>query len=287
MKTQPIPTRFRAGSRALWLFFTLGSMVIPSAAYGHDFWLEAANYRPEPGDAAFFWLEVGEEFKGSPVARLDRRIERFWATGPQGLEVPLVGLQGRDPAAILRPTEEGIYQVAYLGRPQPHHLSEERFESYLREEGLDEMVRRRQEKGGEQKVIRERFVRCAKSLLQVGSAPRGTTTHPPADLPLDLQVDRSALSKERPLPVRLLFQGRPLKGALVTAIPKGEPTAAIRGRTREDGRVDLPLDRPGPWLVKSVHMEVAPLGSGADYLSWWASLTFEIDPGRIAEAKSR
>lgn len=53
------------------------------------------------------------------------------------------------------------------------------------------------------------------------------------------------------LPVRILFQGRPLEGVLDLAA----------GRT---------------WLVKAVHMLPAPAGSGADWESLWASLTFEI-----------
>jgi hypothetical protein len=35
------------------------------------------------------------------------------------------------------------------------------------------------------------------------------------------------------------------------------------------------------WLVKAVHMIEAPAGSNADWLSYWASLTFEM-PGKVA-----
>jgi len=36
------------------------------------------------------------------------------------------------------------------------------------------------------------------------------------------------------------------------------------------------LDRPGLWLIKAVHMVPAPEGSGAEWESLWASLTFEL-----------
>jgi hypothetical protein len=42
------------------------------------------------------------------------------------------------------------------------------------------------------------------------------------------------------------------------------------------GRASLVLDRPGLWLVKAVHMVPAPEGSGAEWESLWASLTFEL-----------
>ena len=78
------------------------------------------------------------------------------------------------------------------------------------------------------------------------------------------------------LPVRVLRQGEPLAGALVTAYPHGEPSRPVRGRSDEDGRVKLRLPRPGPWLIKTVHMERIEDGEKADWQSWWASLTFEL-----------
>jgi uncharacterized GH25 family protein len=76
------------------------------------------------------------------------------------------------------------------------------------------------------------------------------------------------------LPVRLLYEGRPLAGALVVARERDDPNAQIDLRSDADGRVMLPLSRDGEWLVKAVHMRPAPADSGADWESLWASLTF-------------
>jgi hypothetical protein len=40
--------------------------------------------------------------------------------------------------------------------------------------------------------------------------------------------------------------------------------------------VSFKLPQDGMWLVKAVHMIEAPAGSGAQWASFWASLTFEL-----------
>jgi hypothetical protein len=76
--------------------------------------------------------------------------------------------------------------------------------------------------------------------------------------------------------VRLLFRDQPLEGALVVALPKDAPEKKVEARTDSSGRVVLELGAGRTWLVKTVHMVEAPAGSGADWESLWASLTFEI-----------
>jgi uncharacterized GH25 family protein len=74
----------------------------------------------------------------------------------------------------------------------------------------------------------------------------------------------------------LLYHGAPLAGAKVAALPKDQPSRQIAARTDAQGRVRLVLDRPGVWLVKAVHMIPAPPGTGAEWESFWASLTFAL-----------
>jgi uncharacterized GH25 family protein len=79
------------------------------------------------------------------------------------------------------------------------------------------------------------------------------------------------------LPVRLTYQNRPLAGALVVAMNRLNPSEKLSARTDSDGRVRLRLRPGGMWLIKSVHMIPAPAGSGAEWASFWASLTFGAD----------
>jgi hypothetical protein len=36
------------------------------------------------------------------------------------------------------------------------------------------------------------------------------------------------------------------------------------------------------WLIKAVHMVPAPAGTNAEFMSFWASLTFEAEAGNRA-----
>ena len=82
------------------------------------------------------------------------------------------------------------------------------------------------------------------------------------------------------MPIRLLYQGRPLEGALVVAVPQDTRTPR-QARTDRDGRVTLSL-YDGVWLIKAVHMVPAPAGSGADWESLWASLTFKATKVQVS-----
>jgi hypothetical protein len=78
------------------------------------------------------------------------------------------------------------------------------------------------------------------------------------------------------LAVRLLYEGRPLAGALVMALNKSAPNEVQRIRSGPDGRAEFNLHRGGLWLVKAVHMVPAAAQAPEDWRSYWASLTFEL-----------
>jgi uncharacterized GH25 family protein len=92
------------------------------------------------------------------------------------------------------------------------------------------------------------------------------------------EADPYALAAGGELPVRLLYQDKPLAGALVVAFSKERPEEKVTARSDAEGRVRLRLARPGIWLVKAVHMVEPSQEAGADWESLWASMTFEA-PG--------
>ncbi len=245
-------------------------------AMAHDFWIEPSAYSSMPGGAIAVHLRVGEGFKGDPVPRKSERIERFILVGPEG-EVPIEGAEGADPAGYVRPGEPGLHVAAYRGRRSSIELEAGKFEAYLKEEGLDRIIALRAERGESGKPGREVYSRCAKSLIGVGDRPEGGFDRV-VGLPLELvpEKDPFLLELGSNLPVRLFLDGKPLAGALIVAMDRGDPQRRIQARSDAEGRVRLRLDRDGVWLVKTVHMHPAPPDTGADWESLWASLTFEV-----------
>jgi uncharacterized GH25 family protein len=78
----------------------------------------------------------------------------------------------------------------------------------------------------------------------------------------------------------LTYNGRPLAGALVIAMNRQHPSEKASLRSDMDGRVRFRLKEPGMWLIKAVHMIPAPAGANADWVSFWASSTFELGTPR-------
>jgi hypothetical protein len=297
-----------------WLAAAAGALVLavwPRALYAHDFWIEATPARPEVGGRVAVRLRVGEHLRGEPLTRSAARIERFVAVGPAG-ERAIPGIEGADPAGHLLVAEPGLHLLGYRSRRSHVVLPPDTFEAYLAEEGLDHVRAARAARGTSGTPGREVFSRCAKALVPVVATPGEARTGPvlperadvaadgagssihaaaPASSPapspgghdrvlgltLELvpEADPHALAPGAELPLRLLYEGRPLAGALVVAMRRGDPAARVSARTGAAGRVALALAAPDFWLVKAVHMVPAPAGVDAEWESLWASLTFD------------
>ncbi len=256
---------------AAWLLAPAGG------AAAHDFWIEPSLFRPAPGEKIAVRLRVGDTFPGEAVPRWPERIERFVLVGPAG-EAEVLGLPRMDPAGFVVAAEPGLHLLVYDSNHARLTLEGDRFEQHLAEQGLERVSALRKERGESAKTAREIYSRCAKALLQVGKKEAGQGGHD-RRLGLELELvplaDPYTLAGGGPLPLLLLYQGKPLAGARVEArTPAG--AAPVSGRTDADGRLVLSLPGPGFWLVKAVHMVEAPAGKDADWESFWASLTFEV-----------
>jgi len=259
-------------NRAFALAVLLATLGV-RAAVAHDFWIEPSTFRPAVPSQLTVALRVGQDFRGEPVPRDDRKIDRFVLADPAGESV-IPGLPGTDPAGFVRIEHPGLAIIGYRSRRTPIELEPEKFEKYLAEEGLERVSKARAERGETGKPGKEVYSRCAKSLVLAGGGPIAGFDRP-LGFTLEL-VPEKLVEKPGELPVRLLYDGRPLEGALVVAIHRDESEKKISSRTGRDGRARLLLARAGAWLVKAVHMVPAPKETGADWESLWASLTFEI-----------
>ncbi len=242
----------------------------------HDFWIEPSTFTPKLGSLAQIRLMIGEDFMGDPLPRDPSHIEEFLLAGPGG-ESPIVGLSGSEPAGYIRFQQPGFYVIGYRSRARSITLEADQFQSYLAEEGLEAIVRQRARDGKTQQSAREMFSRCAKSLV-VASQIESEAADLRLGFTLELVAEKNpySLTDGQALPVRLLYEDRPLEGARIVALSKEKPANKLIVRSDPEGRVLLHLSRRRTWLVKAVHMVPAPKGSGADWESLWASLTFKI-----------
>ena len=239
----------------------------------HDFWIEPESFRPAIGRKVPVHLYVGMDFKGDPAPYIPEWFERYVYVNAQG-EKPVPGLPGDDPAGTVPITAAGLTVIGY--RSTKFSVSfdtAEEFEKYLIKEGLERNLALLNKGQPSQGKITENYSRCAKALVMNGTAAT------PADRVLgfriELVAEKSPYAGTGPVPFRLLYENRPLAGALVVAFNKATPLDKLKARTDPDGRVIFDIKRRGTWLVTAVHMIPAPRGSEAQWESIWASLSFE------------
>jgi hypothetical protein len=210
-------------------------------------------------------LLVGQEFTGDPVPRVSSQIERFVVRDSAG-ERNVAGFEGRDPAGFVRMENGTGAVVGYRSKPAFLSMPPEKFEQYLRDEGLDGVLATRAQRGESKQPSREIYSRCAKTLLGIADF-----SHP---LGFRLELTPESLAANRVV-VRLDYDSHPLANALVIAMHRDDPSLRIPVRSDAHGRAAFSLPKQGVWLIKSVHMIDAPPSSGAEWESLWASLTFE------------
>jgi uncharacterized GH25 family protein len=246
-------------------------MLAPLTA--HDFWIQPSAHRARSGDLVKVRLMVGERGKGEGLKRNPDRYHRFSALMGDR-ETSLTGLDGADPAGFFRPQSDGLMTLVYAGKPSRLELPAIKFEAYLREEGLTQIIAARQSAGRSTAPGRERFVRSAKALVQVGDHHDGWDR--PSGLRLEFipQQDPFLVKVGESLSVNVRLDGQAISGLRVTAI--AEDGTTLETRTDEQGRAAIRLDRTGRWIFKAVHMLPVTDDPTVDWESLWASLTFQI-----------
>lgn len=254
--------------------------LLARGAQAHDFWIAPSSFRPEVGARVDVQLQVGEHLRGELVARNPERIRLFVARSFDGAEHEIPGVDGKTPAGYWKPKSAGAATIVYRSKPSLLALEAPKFESYLRDEGLERIVELRAQRGHATKPGRERYSRCVKSLAWVGAEPpeSAASIDAPLGLPFELCIAENpyALRPGADLSVLVTFEGTPVEGVLVGCASKAAPEREVRKRSDAEGRVRFPLDRAGLWLVRAVHMAPCPDTAEADWESFWASVTFEL-----------
>lgn len=248
------------------------SLLSASEALAHDFWIEPSTFRPPAGMTVSVRLYVGQNFVGDPVPRLSQNIAQFFIR-QNGEDISIGGADRIDPAGILRAEGRETGVIGYRSVGSSSELPPGRFEDYLRQHGLDAVLKERGKRGERAKPGRERFYRYAKALL-TGPHPSAAATAP-IGFAYEIVPNADPTAICGPLRARVLYNGKPLAGALVEALLRSDPSVRQTTRSDAQGGFTFTLPRDGVWLIKSVHMVRAGYFADADWDSLWASLTFE------------
>jgi uncharacterized GH25 family protein len=242
----------------------------------HDMWIEPTTFTPSVGQIVSVRLRVGQDLLGDPLVLDPSLVKEFLVRDADGRR-PVVRRDGGDPAGLLRVAMPGLLVIGYRSNPSAIEMAADKFNQYLKEEGLDAVSAVRASRSESGSAARELFSRCAKSLVFSGS-PSDAQSDRALGFTLELVAERNpyALRPDQDLPVRLMYENRPLAGALVVAMNRLNPAEKLAARTDKDGRVRFKLRQGGMGMIKAVHMVPAAAGTHAEWVSFWASLTFDM-----------
>jgi len=261
--------------------FLIPLLALPAMA--HSLYLMPQKFRTAPGDTLVLSIQNGDSFPegdGAPV--LQRLRDCVLVSVRNSTAIADLRIEGKAAQATTRTGGAGTYWLAVRTIPNFLTLDPAAFETYLKEEGLDAALRYRAEHGESGKPSRELYSKFAKSLV-VASAPDGAWSkvlgHEFEFIP---DADPAALKPGGALPVRLLWRGQPAAGIQVESAwaAGGANGVAVVGRTDREGRISVPIDRAGKWRLHAVTMERTTGSKEADWVSFWASMTFEVTEPR-------
>lgn len=269
----------RAPGNAAWRRWLAGACLasLSGTLAAHDFWVEPHRFTADVGDHIQIQLYEGQRLRGVTLPFIPHWFSRFELIDPQGARA-IHSDMGDDPAALIRVRNPGSNWVLYRSNRNVVALEADKFHSYLRDEGLEFVIALREAAGQSELPVREYYSRCAKSLITVGAGPPAQAGAMDFGMTLELVPlsDPAALRPGEPLALWVRYRDDPLPGALVVAFRRDEPEQIVAGRTDAKGRVSLPLEKSGIWLVKVVHMIPVEDDPTAEWESFWASMTFAV-----------
>lgn len=257
-------------------FLLIVAMVL--AAEAHEFWLKPQKFYFAQGEEVKIDLMVGENFQGEfwdMTRHQVVKLELFNSFGKQDLTKQVKPTKGKNVA--LKLAAEGTHLFALESNAAFIELEAEKFNDYLREDGLDNMLQRRTDRAELALPARELYTRYSKLIVQSGGKTddvykrRVGLKH--EIIPLN---NPSVLRSGDYMECRVVFKNEPAKHQLVKVWNFiGNRIFLQNIYTENDGTLKFPISNSGPWMVSTVRMEVSD-NVQADYESSWASLVFGI-----------
>lgn len=257
-------------------------LLATTALWGHDLFLRLDEYFVQPHTDVRA-LVLNGTFRKSEAAVTRNRLRSLDLAGPQQvvkLDTAAWSPSGDTTVLTLRTGEAGTYLVGASLLPRFIALSAQDFNSYLRSDGLPDVLAERRRSNTLGRPARELYQKHVKAVFQVGEMRTSgfdrVLDYPaeivPLDNPYTLRIGGS-------LRVRALVESRAVGNQLVIwggRSPNGSRIAQRSVRTDSTGVARITALGSGIWYVKFIHMVPAPAGDSVDYHSKWATLTFAV-----------
>lgn len=258
-----------------------GWLAVAGGLLAHDLYLMPETFTPGGAGPLRVVFQNGDDFPegGAPVQpgrlRNARLVSRVGAAAFEQITA-----EEKRTVARVRLPAAGIGILTASTVPNFIELEAAKFTEYLTHENLTETIAWRAAHGEATKAGRERYSKYVKSLIRVGAGDGFYKERMGLTIEIVPEADPYAVRPGGELPVLVLFRGKPAGDVAVESawLEAGQAKMETIGRTGKDGRIRIPVKAAGPHRLHAIVMERCAEPKAADWESFWASLTFAIQP---------
>lgn len=249
--------------------------------FAHDLYLMPQSFVVKPGQQLRIVYQNGEGFPDAPAVTKPERLRNTQLLSKAGtVKFEKITAEEKYTTATVAIPGTGSMILTSNTAPNSIEFTAKEFEEYLAEEGLQHIIAWRKTNNEAQRKGSERYSKYAKSILQSSAADSYYKER--TGLPIEIIPQRNpySLKPGASMMVQVLFKGAPAKDVAVESayLEAGKAKIEIVGRTDAKGRVRVPIKAMGPHKLHALVMERCVEPKVADWESFWASLTFEIQP---------
>ncbi|MEO7562219.1 MAG: DUF4198 domain-containing protein, partial [Ferruginibacter sp.] len=253
--------------------FILGCFLIIIPLAAHEFWLQPDKFILKPGQTVNIRFWVGENFEGENWSGSNKKINTLFLNTQKGSKDIAALLSGAAGDSLkLNIAAEGTAMVLYNSINSFISLEPKKFNTYLKEDGLQNAIEYRSTNNENDSTGKEFYQRSVKTIVQVGKKIT-TNILGQTSLPLDivpLQNPYGAANKDS-LRFKIFFNKKLLAQQLIKIWHRvNNKTSATEITTNAAGEIAIKNTRSGKWMVSTVKMIRLQHEPKADWQSYWA-----------------
>lgn len=261
-----------------FVFFWGAFLLLSFQLRAQEFWLQPNKIQYKIGDTLKISFVKGVNFDGRRMMMPKEKVQRLELhriNGVHDLRPALI--EGAKFNASVPLQSEGTKMVVSQTTGDVVHYNAQDFNIFLKDNGLDDVIARRNATNAVNNPATETFTCYEKLLIQVGNA-RDDAFKENVGLPLEIIPDKNpfALKRGDVIHFKVLFQGKPEFGARVRIWNYYDYLTTTQNIfTQQDGTIEMTISNAGSWLINVVKM--APAKEGAtEWQSYRGSLMFSI-----------
>lgn len=259
----------------------IGGLSLAMPARAHEVWLTPQSYYDQAEAEVRTDIRNGQNFVGDALRYRPNRVKALGFLTRTDM-LPITGRLGDQPAIQTQAPIAGQNILIYQSQPEKLFYQKfDKFADFVAEKADKNLLEIHKQRGLPEAGFTEIYTRFAKTILVRDISKKGLSDRY-SGMEVEFVLEKTWLHKEvaSRLPIRLLYQGRPLARAKIAVFEKGRDSKISRKTHIADkgGYVYVEPVSGHEYLIDHVTIRQADPDKnpyGAVWESLWASLTFK------------